>query len=85
MLVGPRAKDFDRVRFVKGEEAVRELGLSGHRLSWDEGSAPLALGADYTLVLLPAAAGSEPLSFEIIVADPKSMRASRALTLIRVE
>lgn len=85
VLVGPRAKEFDRVRFVKGDEAVRELGLSGHRLSWDEGSAPLALGADYTLVLLPAAAGSEPLSFEIIVADPKSMRASRAMTLIRVE
>ncbi len=85
VLVGPRAKDFRRVRFVKGDETVRELGLSGPRLTWDEGSAPLALGTDYELVLLPAEAGSEPLSLEIIVTDPKSMRASRAMTLIRVE
>lgn len=85
VLVGPRAKDFRRVRFVKGDKTVRELGLSGRRLTWDEGSAPLAIGTDYELVLLPAEAGGEPLSLEIIVTDPKSMRASRAMTLIRVE
>lgn len=85
VLVGPRAGEFRKVRFVKGGEAIREIELSGNRLLWDENNEPLPTGIDYELVLLPSESGREQLNFEIIVADRKTMRASRAITLIRVE
>jgi hypothetical protein len=85
VLVGKRASDFAAIRVSRGGQELLTAPLDGRRFHWPTKAAPLTVGQEYELALVPQRAGTDLVTRRFKVQGPATPSSTMALTLLKVE
>jgi hypothetical protein len=85
IVVGKRAREFEKVLVSQGAHLVLEGPILDHRFQWPIESAPLMANTEYELTIIPRSTMVDPIHVTFTVTDPPEETHREEVVLLRID